>query len=226
MNNEKHDQLNQATAGRLSKLGNLPVDTSVLENNLRRCIDDDLHQTSSTFPLTHQAWWKPISGLAAAIVLITCFTWIVFNSSDNVAMASPVELAEIHHEVIGGHAEHYNVTSIQQANTILSGKSSNITPLPALPGTIKSCCLHQYQNVTLTCALILDNTASITIAIADEDQMHTPDGQKIIHNRKQFIIHTMNGLQMVMTYHHGRWLCVMGEVSQEKLIQIADAIVF
>ena len=224
MNDERYNQIDQATSDRLAKLSDCPVDTTNLEHRLNNILPDQ--NSTNTIPLTQRMWWKPVTSAAATIILGITLMWLIFNGDSNPVMAAPMHMAEIHNEVVSEHADHFKVTSIEEANQLLSNQSNGVVSVPKLPGTIKSCCLHKYQHVTLTCALILENGELVSIAIAEANKMHTPKGENISLNGKTFVAHTMNDLQMVMTYRNGRWLCVMGKIQKDKLVKIADTIEF
>ena len=94
-------------------------------------------------------------------------------------------------------------------------------PVPQLPGAIRSCCLHQHASTTLTCALIDLDGQLITVALADGAKLHSPQGKTITRDGREFIAHTANGINMVMTTEGNRWLCVMGDVTTEQLMEVA-----
>jgi hypothetical protein len=141
-------------------------------------------------------------------------------------MAAPAALAQIHFDVAKGLAPHLEVSSVDEANQLLADQSNGVVPIPELPGTLKSCCLHPLAGTTLTCALIERDGQLITVAIADGATIRSPHGKTITRGDRQFIAHTANGINMVMAFKGDRWLCVMGDTSTEQLLDVAARITY
>jgi hypothetical protein len=215
------DRLDRATSGRLAKLASRPVDTSELERRLEQALGNDIAQEPVKTALRLQAWWRPITAAAAAILIVVTIGWLALDGGASPAMAAPAELAQIHFDVAKGLSPHLEVTSVEEANQLLAKQSNGMVPVPELPGAIRSCCLHQHASTTLTCALIDLDGQLITVALADGAKLHSPPGKTITRDGRMFIAHTANGINMVMTTEGNRWLCVMGEVTSEQLVDVA-----
>lgn len=224
-NTSAYDGLDHATSERLARLAARPVVTSRLERRLeaamREAIVEDAVSTQPFAMLAAwQRWWRPITSAAAASLIVVTIGWLALDGSTSPAMAAPAELAQIHYDVANGLAPHLKVTSVEEANQLLADQSNGVVPVPELPGIMKSCCLHQHVGTTLTCALIERDGQLITVAIADGAKLHSPHGKTITRGGRQFIIHTANGINMVMAHEGDRWLCVMGEVDFEQLADV------
>ena len=230
-NNSAHDRLDRATSERLAKLAARPVDTSRLEQRLEAAMCEAVvKDTDPARPIIKiaawQRWWRPVTSAAAAILIVVTIGWLVLDGGTSPAMAAPAELAQIHYDVANGLAPHLKVSSVDEANQLLADQSNGVVPVPELPGVMMSCCLHQHAGTTLTCALIERDGQLITVAIADGAKLHSPQGKTITRNGRQYIAHTANGINMVMAHEGNRWLCVMGEVDFEQLVELAAAIKF
>ena len=148
-------------------------------------------------------------------------------------MAVPTELARFHREVVRGLRPQLKVSSVEQANRLLADQAKGIIVVPRLPDALRSCCLNQYAGATLTCALIERRGQLISVAVTDGAKLHSPRGRvihcngRVIHcNGRSFIAHTANGVNMVMAYENGRWMCVMGEVEAAALLDVAMGVRF
>lgn len=221
-----HDQLEQATAARLARLGARPVDVSGLQQRVMRELDALTAPTSVAAQRPWQRWWRPITSAAAAIIIALASGWFMFNASATPAIAAPMSLAQIHYDVANGLTPHLKVSNVDEANRLLAAQSSGAIPVPELPAPMHACCLNEIDNVTLTCALIERAGQLITVAVAHGGAMHSPDGETVTRNGKTFTLHAANGINMVMTHHDNRWLCVMGEASNDDLLAVALEIEF
>ncbi len=215
------DRLDRATSARLAKLASRPVDTSELERRLEQALGNDIAQEPVKTALRLQAWWRPITAAAAAILIVVTIGWLALDGGASPAMAAPAELAQIHFDVAKGLSPHLEVTSVEEANQLLAKQSNGMVPVPELPGAIRSCCLHQHASTTLTCA------SSIWMANSSRWRWRMAQHFTRLLARPSratagmFIAHTANGINMVMTTEGNRWLCVMGEVTTEQLIDVA-----
>jgi hypothetical protein len=45
-------------------------------------------------------------------------------------------------------------------------------------------------------------------------------------NGVTYHVHAVNGLNMVMSQHHGRWICVMGRLPSTRLMDLTDQLRF
>ncbi len=222
--NPNREQLDTETSHRLSRLATRPMDTSRLEARLA----SELAEAEGSNDISRRspfllAWWRPIA-TAAAVLLLVAASWLFLDGGGTPAMAAPSQLAQIHFDVANGLAPHIEVSTIDEANRLLSEQADGIAALPELPGTVMSCCLHEHGGAILACVLIEKDGDPITVAIADGSKLHTPHGKVIEYDGRQFVAHTANGINMVMSHEGGRWMCVMGSISFEQLAVFAGEI--
>ena len=69
---------------------------------------------------------------------------------------------------------------------------------------------------------------SLTVAVADASRLRSPAGRIVTRDGRSFVVHTVNGVRMVMTPpapgSGGPWLCVKGQAATEKLVAVAATI--
>ena len=221
------DRLDRATSARLSKLASRPMDIVRLQQRVDAALDEQRMPPPSADAMTiWQRWWRPLTTAAAAIIVGITVGWFALDAGSSTAMAAPTHLAQIHYDVVHGLVPNLKVTSVAEANELLAAQSNGSVPIPDLPGIMMSCCLAEQTGTTLTCALIDRDGQLITIALADGGKLHSPKGQTIVRGDKQFTAHVANGINMVMAHHGDRWLCVMGDLPTDQLVDVAVEVVF
>lgn len=219
------DPMDQALKDRLAELRNRPVDIS----SLQVALEQELSQAASPPMLFKSSaartllWrrWRRISSSAAAILIALVLCWVVLSPTSSQAVASAAGLAQIHYDVAHGLSPHTQVTTVSQANVVLAKETNEYVTLPAMPGQIQSCCIHQYAGTSMSCAMIEMDGQRITVALAASDKLKSPKGQTVVRQRRTFILGKANGINMVMSNQGSKWLCVMGEVPFEKLLDVA-----
>lgn len=225
------DRLDRATSRRLARLAGRPINTARLERRMEAVLREATRADATTDATRFIAaawarWWRPAASAAAAILIALTIGWFALNGGTSAALAAPAALARIHHDVAAGLAPHLKVSSVEEANQLLADQASGVVAIPELPGVMLSCCLHQHGSATLTCALIEQDGRLITVAVADGARLHSPRGQTFRRAGRDYIAHTANGINMVMTHDDGRWLCVMGETTSDVLLDVAVQIRF
>jgi hypothetical protein len=160
------------------------------------------------------------------VLIVVSIGWLMLNDNSSAVLAAPVDLAQIHYDVTHGLAPHLTVSNVAEANRLLADQANGVVPVPDLPGAIKSCCLHKYAGTTLTCALIERDGTLISVAVANGAELHSPIGDVKTRGGRTYTVHKANGVNMVMSHHDDRWLCVMGESGIDQLLEVAAAIRF
>ena len=216
------EHLDQATAQRLARLAGVPVDTSRLERRLRAALDRERPgRDAIRFPRR----WLPLSS-AAAIVLLGLAGWVIFAGGEP-AVAAPTDLVRIHQDLVSGAVHRSPVRDIDEANRQIAAQWAQAPVIPRpQSAAIKSCCLHRVQDVQVACVLMEYAGQPVTLVVAQGDELCSAEGDQIVRGGRTFIAHEQNGLQMVMSHHEGRWLCVMGKLAPAQLVELAAGIVF
>ena len=217
------DRLDAALAKRLAQLAGTPVDTTRLQRRLREAMRNE-GAPRAALPL--RRWWRPLSSVAAALVAVGVIGWLLVAGSSP-AVAAPNELFRLHQGLVDGEVHAELVSGVDEANRQIAAQWAQAPRIPRPNrGSIKSCCLHRVQDVRVACVLMEYAGQPVTLVVAPGKQLCSAKGLTITRAGRQFIAHKQDGLQMVMTHHDDRWLCVMGELPTEQLVDLAEGIVF
>jgi hypothetical protein len=219
--NEHDDALDRAMIARLSKLRTKPVDTSNLDKALRARI-----------PVSRRPWrvlsLRPIRAAAASLVLVSAIvTAIMLSASSGPALAEPAQMAQVHHDIVSGRFPVMRVDSIEAANRMLNSQSPDAPTLPQVPDThVMACCMKSIHNKKMACVLLKNDGVPITLAVASAADMKLGPAPVLKRNGIDYRMQTVGNLNMVMTEHDGKWLCLMGEVPADRLTEVAAQVRF
>ncbi len=214
--------LDQATAKRLARLSTVPVDTSALERRLTKAMPPqaDSARTSLHFPGLLRA-----AGALAAVLAIAATITLTLVGGPTPAIASPIQLRQLHRDILAGRLELTAVTSIEQANQEIKAQQRDA---PRLPGfdhiQVQSCCLTNMQGKLMAVALLDYKGQPVTLVVASGRDFAHPMGQTITIDSRTFMAHEVDGVQMVMGNQGDLWLCVMGDSSTDDLAQVAAGV--
>ncbi|MCC5829146.1 MAG: hypothetical protein JJU36_06825 [Phycisphaeraceae bacterium] len=226
------DDLDRATSARLSKLGSRPVDVQRLSVRLESQLAQAGMPSAASRPLVRFAgktrWWRPALGLAAALGL-ACMLVIIFMTAPHGATAATViELGRLHQDMVGGRVVVETVGDVDEANSWISRQSATA---PALPGhladaRIQSCCLATIQGRLVAVAKMQWRGEPVTLVVADHKHFGHRMGVTYQRDGRDFHAHSFEGVRMVMSNIGTRWLCVMGDLKDEQLVDLAAQIQF
>lgn len=212
------ERLDEAVSKRLAKLAGIPVDSTQLRRRLRTQLG--LAKPDSRRSAARR-WWRPLGTIAAAIVVFGLVGW-VFVSGGTPAIAAPSDLARIYQDVVTGEVHRHMVTDIDEVNRQIRAQWAQAPQIPRpQSGDINSCCLHQVKGVTVACVMMEYRGEPVTLVVAFGRELSSADGKSIVRGGRTFTAHEQDGLQMVMTHEDQRWLCVMGKLPIEQLIDLA-----
>ena len=219
------DRLDQALSERLRKLSTMPVELG----NLKRFVEEQIGPPPGAErrrQLRSVSWWQrgAMRAAAASLLVGTVVVALVLNGSSGPVLASADRLAEIHGEVVpgGGHAAH--VGSISAANKALAKEKPGAPLLPEVETSrVMTCCVHTLGRKTLSCASVEMDGARVTIAAADAKDVTIPKGETVEVSGVTYHVQRQGDLNMVMTSREGRWVCLMGRVPVQKLIEMAGS---
>ena len=223
--NDDRDAFDLATARRLGRLRTMPVELASIEKAIQREVGPPPASAArlSTRPLR---WFSPVRVAAASVLLFGLVAALVIGTATGPALASADRLAEIHSEVqkhSGSHA--CQVGSIAEANAVLSGKAPGAPKLPDVPAEhVHFCCIQNLGRKPVSCAAVVVDGKPVTLAAADARDVRVPQGDSRVVGGQRFFVESKGGLNMVVTESGGRWLCVMGDVSPERLIETARSV--
>src|SRR5690242_18230846 len=114
MDQDPINPLDQAIADRLRRLSTMPMDLSRLEARLRAA------RKPSAPPTVILRLLRPASGLAASVIVLFLVAIFVLTNSPGEAMASPVQMAQLHRDLVAGRIYAMQVDSIEAATRLLT----------------------------------------------------------------------------------------------------------
>jgi hypothetical protein len=210
-------QLEQATSQRLRRLAAMPVDTSSLDKRLRLQIPA---------PATrHHGWLGRLRAVAAALVVAGAVVAAIALWSGGPVQASAAHMAQVHRDIIENRVPVMKVDSIAQASRMLA--TSSPAALPQAPDThVMACCMKDIKNKKVACVLLRSEDSPITLSVASAADMKLPRGKPVMHNGIAYHVEKIDDLHMVSAQRDGRWVCLIGQVSAQRLMAIASRLEF
>ena len=214
--------LDRATSERLNRLRTLPVDTSRLDKMVGVQLPSRERTPARMFP-----WLRPMRAIAASIVLLAMIGVILLASSGGPVLASSMQMAQMHEDIVAGRTPVMKVDSIAQANRALAEQSPQSPTVPDMPSDhVMACCMKSVQNKRVACVLLQDQGTPVTMTVANASDMKLPTAPTITRDGITYRVQTINKLQMVMTERNGRWVCLIGEVPADQLMTLATKLRF
>lgn len=223
---EVNDPLEKATRARLAKLASVPVDTSRLERQLKAVLARAGPQGPLRLPWPWR--WRTVSGIAATIAVAAVIALVLLESGSLPVVAAPLELARVHDGVLSGQINTIQVSSFQEASMVIRQDWPEAPQIPEpLAGRVTSCCLHALQDRRVACILVEHLGRPVTLAVGySRDLVCSADHQKIQRRGRTYLVHSEDRVQMAMIQIDRRWVCVMGDLPLEDLIELADGLRF
>lgn len=214
--NEHDEALDQAVAARLAKLRTMPVDSSRLDKALRAQIPP-VRQERRILSL------RPLRAMAASILLVSAIAAaIMLSASSGPALAEPTQMAQVHQDIVSGRIPVMQVASIAEANRMLDSQSPGAPTLPQMPDShVMACCMKTVHNKKMACVLLKDDGVPITLAVASAADMKLAPAPVTTRNGVDYRVQKVGDLNMVMTEQNDKWLCLIGQMPADRLMDIA-----
>ena len=225
-------RLDKATARRLARLRTMPVDTSRLEAALRSRIPQHPQSRREQRRLTlglAPGGWKPVRAAAAAVVLLAVAAAALLSTAGGPALASPAQMAKMHEDLVAGRIPSVAVDSIEEANRVLAAKSPESPRIPDVPQeqTVQmACCLKNVKDKKVACVLLRGEGVPVTMVVAKAADMRSPESSAVERGGVTYHVQSSGTLNMAMTERHGRWVCMIGELPTERLMDLASKLEF
>lgn len=220
---ENDEQWQQAIASRLSKLRTMPLDTTRLERNLRA-------QISPPFQKRRSIWLsvRPLRALAASVLVIGVLTaGLVLTTSSGPALASPVQMARLHEDLVSGKLPAMQVDSVDAANKALSAQWPQAPDVPNVPANhVMACCMKSVKDKKVACVLLKREGVPVTMTVANAADMQLPKVPKVNRSGVAYYVQSSGTINMVMAEREGRWVCLIGELASDRLMDLADQLRF
>jgi len=210
----------RAISSRLARLRAMPVDTSRLEQALRAKLPE-ARSRQRVF------WLRPVQAIAASFLLVAAiFAAVVLSTSGGPVLASAAQMAQMHDDIVSGRTPVMQVSSVAEANRMLDRQSPGAPALPQMPDHAMACCMKSVHDKKVACVLLKNDQMPITMAVASASDMKLPAAPVVSRNGIDYRVQSVNGLAMVMTEQNGKWLCLIGRCSADRLMDIAAQIRF
>lgn len=219
---ENNDSLDRAVSARLAKLRSLPVDLIDLDKALKAQIP----------PVGRSRWrvlsLRPIRAIAASLVLISAIAAaIMLSASSGPALAEAAQMAQVHQDIVSGKIPVMQVNTIDAANRMLNQQSPGAPSLPQLPDShVMACCMKSVHNKKMACVLLKNEGIPVTLAVASAADMKLPAAPVQTRNGIDYRVQHVGDLSMVMTERNEKWLCLIGQLPAEQLMDMARQVQF
>lgn len=220
-----HPELDQAVHDRLSKLSATAVDTTRLQGRLRTLIDESV--TADAGHRRMRIAWRPALALAASVLVVVALGVMLATLGNSPAMAAPSHLAQLHAQSIHAHSTATAVSSVEEANRVLSGQWGDLPSIPIVDtATLHACCIHDFMDDRVVCLVLRDGEEPLTLVVGHARSFRPTKGREVHIDGRKFYVHRVDGLLMAMTQQDNRFVCLMGEVTEERLLRIAGELRF
>jgi hypothetical protein len=78
----------------------------------------------------------------------------------------------------------------------------------------------------VACVLLKREGVPVTMTVAKDSDMRLPKSPPVVRNGISYHVQSSGSLNMVMTQRHGRWVCLIGELASDRLMELADQLQF
>jgi hypothetical protein len=206
-------------ARRLARLGALPVDTSSLEQRLRKQLPRAPQQRR------RRAWWVSMSAAAAALLLLAAISLSLLQG--RAAQASSMQMAQMHQDIIAGRIPTMHAGSIEDANRAIAAMAGNFPTLPTPPeAQTMACCMRNVGKKKVACVLLDSGSTPVTMVVASAADVESPRSEVTMRGGVAYHVQTVGDLHMVMMERDGRWICFVGGLPAERLMDLAAGVRF
>ena len=210
-NDENATPLDRATSARLSRLGAMPVDTSRVVARLRAKIPATRSKAS---------WFRPLRAVAASFVVLATIGAIILSTSSRAVLASPEQLARVHTEMVAGHSS-APVDSVEHARQAIAVAWPKAPTLPDVPDDcVMACGMKSLNKKNTACVLLRNGDIPITMMVADAKDVTMADSPSVVSGGVNYHVNSCGPINMVMAERDGRWLCLIGSISRDRLVEM------
>ena len=227
-------RLDRAVERRLARLRTMPVDTSRLEkailSQVPRPQSEELAEQQQRQRL-RVGWFpafRPLRAVAASFLLLSAVVAAaLLFSSGGQASASPSQMAQMHEDLVSGRTPVMQVSSIDEANKALSGAWPGGPSVPEAPQShVMACCMKSIKDKKVACVLLRSEGEPITMTVANAADMRLPKSNIVTHAGVTYHVQSSGQVNMVMTERNGRWVCLIGRLPADRLMDLASRLTF
>jgi hypothetical protein len=217
------NELDAATAQRLARLRTMPVDTAALERRLLAQVPRPEEERRSL-----KLWWLgPLRAVAACLLVAGIVAGLMMATSGGPALASASQMAQLHYDLVSGKTPVMQVDSVEAANRMLAGQWPRSPQIPNMPARYEmACCMKSIKDKKVACVLLRGDPTPVTVTVANAGDMKLPTAPTVTRSGVTYHVESSGALNMVMTERNGRWVCLIGQMDSERLMDLADKMQF
>ena len=89
-----------------------------------------------------------------------------------------------------------------------------------------ACCMKSVQHKRVACVLLNNGETPVTMMVANASDVRPPDSPTVERDGVTYHTHAAGGLNMVSTVRDGRYVCLIGSVPTDHLIDFATQLRF
>ena len=208
-----------AVTTRLARLRSMPVDAGRLQAAIGRQIP--------RLP-ARRLWIGPMRAAVAAagLVILGLLIVLIVNSSGTPVMAAS-QIAQLHEDLVSGRVHSVHVDSIDAARKALAEQVAGAVALPDVPNDhVMACCMKSVKGRQMECVLLDKGGTPVTMTVASAADMRPPDAPKVVRDGATYYVQSIRDLNMVVTQRQGQWVCLIGKLTAEQLMDAASQLHF
>lgn len=215
--------LDEAISSRLEKLRTMPVDTA----NLDRLLGAQLPQRQGG-GVRRILSLRPLRAAAASLLVLLTIAGLLLMTWSAPVLASASEMAQMHRDILANKVPVVQVNSIDEASLALASQSSRTLDLPQAPEAhVMACCMKNIKDKQVACVLLRSESSPITLSVGRAKDMRLPNSSpSTLRDGVRYYIQSSGALNMVMAERQDRWICLIGELPSDRLIELAAGLQF
>jgi hypothetical protein len=78
----------------------------------------------------------------------------------------------------------------------------------------------------VACVLLRNGGEPVTMTVANAADMRLPDSAPVRRGAAAYHVEAAGDVNMIMTERHGRWVCLIGRLPTERLVDLAERLQF
>jgi len=119
------------------------------------------------------------------------------------------------------------VDSVDAANKALSAQWPQAPDVPNVPANhVMACCMKSVKDKKVACVLLKREGVPVTMTVANAADMQLPKVPKVNRSGVAYYVQSSGTINMVMAEREGRWVCLIGELASDRLMDLADQLRF
>jgi hypothetical protein len=161
--------------------------------------------------------------VAASLLLVCAIAFSMLQGRE--AQASSLQMAQMHQDIVAGRIPTMHASSIDEANQAIAAMAGNFPRLPEAPAAqTMACCMRSVGKKKVACVLLDSGHTPVTMAVASSADVESPGTPVTVRGGVSYHVQTVGDLNMVMTERDSRWICFVGAMPVEKLMDLAAGV--